>query len=119
MTRKQSSAFPRRVFARVLPVRLALLERRAQGKPGADCARSPVCEECYRKAHGLNYRYSQDIPAFPAQWLYGLYVLSPVSGVSCHRRRQDIFHQLDATVAAPGPHDFAVRCERFRPVKIT
>src|SRR5215470_3318098 len=25
--------------------------------------------------------------------------------------------RLDATVAAPGPHDFAVRCERFRPVK--
>jgi len=24
--------------------------------------------------------------------------------------------QLDATVAAPGPHDFAVRCERSRPV---
>jgi hypothetical protein len=52
-------------------------EERAQGKPGADCARSPVCEECYRNAHGLNYRYSRDIPAFPAQWCYGLYVLSP------------------------------------------
>jgi hypothetical protein len=36
-----------------------------------------VCEECYRNAHGLNYRYSQDIPAFPAQWFYGLYVISP------------------------------------------
>ena len=54
-----------------------LFEQRAQGKPGADCARSPVCEECYRNAHGLNHRYSQDIPAFPAQWFYGLYVLSP------------------------------------------
>src|SRR5436190_21379474 len=31
-------------------------------------------------AHGF-VRYSRDIPAFPAQWLYGLYVLSPVSGV--------------------------------------
>src|SRR5436190_5965173 len=27
-------------------------------------------------AHGFD-RYSRDIPAFPAQWLYGLYVLSP------------------------------------------
>jgi hypothetical protein len=27
-------------------------------------------------AHGF-VRYSRDIPAFPAQWLYGLYVLSP------------------------------------------
>src|SRR5262249_4508047 len=24
---------------------------------------------------------------------------------------------IDARVAAPGPHDFAVRCRRFRPVK--
>jgi hypothetical protein len=39
-----------------------------------------------------------------------------VSGVFCHRRRRDILRRLDATVAAPGPHDFAVRCERFRPV---
>jgi len=63
------------------------LGQRAQGKPGTDCARSPVCEECYRKAHGLNYRYSQDIPAFPAQWFGGLYALSPVSGLYCHRCR--------------------------------
>ena len=37
-------------------------------------------------AHGFD-RYSRDIPAFPAQWLYGLYVLSPVSGLFCHRRQ--------------------------------
>src|SRR5262249_29374989 len=48
------------------------LGKRAQGKPGADCARSPVCESRDKKAHGLNYRYSRDIPAFPAQWFYGL-----------------------------------------------
>ena len=75
---------------RVVP----LLEKRAQGKPGAGCTRSPVCKNCARKAHGLNHRYSRDIPAFPAQWVYGLYVLSPVSGVSCHRRRRDIFRGL-------------------------
>jgi hypothetical protein len=79
--------------------------KRAQGKPGADGTRSPVCE---RKHTGWNYRYSRTIPAFPAQWVYGLYVLSPVSGVSCHRRRRDT-RQLDATITAPGPHDFAVR----------
>jgi hypothetical protein len=26
-----------------------------------------------------------DHPAFPAQWFYGLYVLSPVTGLFCHR----------------------------------
>src|SRR3954469_24835545 len=39
-----------------------------------------------KNAHGFD-RYSRDIPAFPAQWLYGLYVLSPVSGLCCHRCR--------------------------------
>jgi hypothetical protein len=36
-------------------------------------------------------------------------VLSPVSGLSCHRRRRDTSRQLSASVAAPGPHGFAVR----------
>ncbi len=36
---------------------------------------------------GKDYRYSRDSPAFPAQWFDGLYVLSPVSGLSCHRCR--------------------------------
>ena len=39
-----------------------------------------------KNAHGFD-RYSRDIPAFPAQRLYGLYVLSPVSGLYCHRCR--------------------------------
>ena len=46
----------------------------------------------------------------PREWLYGLYVLSPVSGLYCHRCRRDTSRQIDARVAAPGPHDFAVRC---------
>src|SRR5262245_36667405 len=33
-----------------------------------------------KNAHGFD-RYSQDIPAFPAQWFGGLYVLSPVSSL--------------------------------------
>jgi len=37
-------------------------------------------------------------------------VLSPVSGLFCHRRQRDTSRQLDARVAASGPHDFAVRC---------
>jgi hypothetical protein len=71
-----------------------------------------------KNAHGFN-RYSRVIPAFPAQWLYGLYVLSPVSGVCCHRCLRDTSRKIDATVAAPGLHDFAVRLRTFRPVKIT
>src|SRR3954470_8457453 len=96
---------------------LSLSEERAQGKPGTDCARRSRALEhtgipC-AKHMGKDYRYSRDIPAFPTQWVDGLYVLSPVSGVSCHRCLRDTSRKTDATVAAPGPHDFAVRCERF------
>ena len=69
------------------------------------------------KQTGKHYRSSRDIPAFPTQWLYGLYVLSPVSGVCCHRCLRDTSRKIDATVAAPGPHDFAVRCKRSRPAE--
>jgi hypothetical protein len=37
------------------------------------------------------------------------FVLSPVTGLFCHRRRRNCFRQLDASVGASGPHDFAVR----------
>src|SRR6202008_1920463 len=55
-------------------------ESRAPTAPAAPCAKGS------KNAHGFD-RYSRDIPAFPAQWLYGLYVLSPVSGLYCHRCR--------------------------------
>jgi hypothetical protein len=37
------------------------------------------------------------------------FALSSVTGLVCHRRRQNCFRQLDASVGASGPHDFAVR----------
>ena len=55
-------------------------------------------------------------PASPRNGLTVCFVLSPVSGVYCHRcRTRYETGWIDATVAAPGPHDFAVRCERSRP----
>jgi hypothetical protein len=37
------------------------------------------------------------------------FVLSPVTGLSCHRRPRSFLRRLDASVGASGPHDFAVR----------
>ena len=34
---------------------------------------------------------------------------SPVTGLFCHRHRRNYFRQLDASVGASGPRDFAVR----------
>jgi hypothetical protein len=59
-------------------------------------------------------------PAFPhAMVLTAYVVLSPVTGLSCHRHQRIKFclspvgptqlRKLDASVGASGPHDFAVR----------
>jgi hypothetical protein len=42
------------------------------------------------------------------------FVLSPVIGLSCHRRERNAqaLSPLDAGVEASGPHDFAVRDAR-------
>ena len=60
-----------------------------------------------RRKRTRAYRFSGDNPAFPAQWFYGVYALSPVTGLSCHRRPRSA--QLDTSVGVTGPHGFAVR----------
>jgi hypothetical protein len=50
--------------------------------------------------------------------LTAYFVLSPVIGLSCHRRPADISAKLDAGVEASGPHDFAVRVSAVRPRKM-
>ena len=94
-------------FTRVLPSRCPL-SKRAQGKPGAGCAHSAVCERKRKNAHGFD-RYSQDNPGFPRAMALRLIrallgetaFLAPVA--------DGLLHRLSARVAAPGPHDFAVR----------
>src|SRR6266568_4048926 len=56
------------------------------------------------------------------------FVLSPVIGLVCHRRPTDMsclspvgptrLRELDASVGASGPHDFAVRCNISRPLAV-
>ena len=58
---------------------------RAQGKPGADCARSPVCESPVGRSTRVKLQVQPGHPGFPRAMGYGLYVLSPVSGGFCHR----------------------------------
>ena len=71
--------------ARGLQIRSSLENQRAQGRPGARCTRGLACK-MHKEKRTRAYRFSGDTPAFPAQWFYGLYVLSPVTGLSCHRR---------------------------------
>jgi hypothetical protein len=92
------------------------LKQRAQGMPGARCARSLVCSvwvahECSHHGHTGNTRHS------PRNGFTAYIVLSrvtgPVTGLSCHPRRRSCLHQLDSSVGASGPHDFAVRRQAF------
>ena len=55
--------------------------------------------------------------------LTAYFALSPVTGLSCHRRPQETCkklasRELDASVGASGPHDFAVRLGAARPRKV-
>jgi len=61
------------------------LRKRAQGKPGARCTRGLVCK-LHKKMRTRAYRSSGGIPAFPARWFTAYFALSPVNGLSCHRR---------------------------------
>jgi hypothetical protein len=45
------------------------------------------------------------------------FVISPVTGLSCHRHQRNKFRQFDASVGASGPHDFAVRFSVIRLVR--
>ena len=63
-----------------------------------------------------NHRFSRNNRPSLREWFYGLYVISPVTGLSCHRRSSDSLESsnLSASVGAPGPHDFAVRDTNIR-----
>jgi hypothetical protein len=67
-----------------------------------------------KKAHEQVTTGSPVSPSIPyAMVLTVSFALSPVIGLSCHRRLADISTKLDAGVEASGPHDFAVRLKRI------
>ena len=82
-------------------------ECRAPDAPAAACA---VVESTRVSHHGHtgNTRHS------PRNGFTAYFALSPVTGLSCHCRRRSCLRQLDASVGASGPHDFAVRLKRIR-----
>ena len=52
--------------------------------PGARCTHGPRAA----KKHAAEPQVRAEQPAFPAQWFYGLYVISPVTRLCCHRRER-------------------------------
>jgi hypothetical protein len=107
--RGYASAFSRLKCARALRRFPPSTEKpRAQGKPGARCTRDLVCN-CVQRTRTRAYRSSGGIPAFPARWVTAYFELSPVNGFLATVAPRDTPAKLNASTAAPGPHDFAVR----------
>jgi hypothetical protein len=91
-----------RVVQELLPA-----QSEGAGKPGAWCTRGRAWSvENTRVSH---HRFT-GTPGLPcAMVLTVSFGLSPVTGLVCHRRQRSELRQLDASVGASGPHDFAVR----------
>ena len=83
--------------------------------PGAWCARSRAwCVVNTRVSHH-GHTGTPGIPR--AMVLTVSFVLFPVIGLCCHRRQREcaaFIANLNASVEASGPHDFAVRLKRPR-----
>jgi hypothetical protein len=103
-------------FCPRLAITFAPQKKRAQGRPGARCTRGLVCNCASQEMRTRACRFSGNTPAFPAQWLYGLFRALPGDRLSCHHRPREAFasQELDASVEASGPHDFAVRFSTTR-----
>ena len=86
-----------------------LLNERGRREDRVHAAPAVSCASAQKKTH-TSIQVQRRHPAFPAQWLYGLLRALPGERLSCHRRSaRAASAELDASTAASGPHDFAVR----------
>ena len=82
-----TSAILAACFARAFTNSLPLFEKRAQGMPGARCTRGLVCQNCAFGAH--EHTGAAETLRHPLRNGFTAYfVLSPVSGLVCHRHLQ-------------------------------
>jgi len=72
-------------FTRGFAISLPSTWKRAQGRPGACRTRGLACQ-CTWQKRTRAYRFGGSIPAFPAQWLYGLLRALPGERLFCLRR---------------------------------
>jgi hypothetical protein len=98
-------------------VNLTLLRNRGRRE-----SRMPIAPAVVRtKSARVDPRFNRITPAFPVRMVYGLLRALPGDRLVCHRRLCGltihlepgwagwISARLDASIGAPGPHDFAVR----------
>src|SRR6266851_321085 len=100
---------------------------RAWGMPGARCTRGPVCT-CSGRTHTSNNEYTGIARHSRTQWFYGLFRALLGDRALLPPSSADMFclspvgptqlRELDASVGASGPHDFAVRCNRLSSARL-
>src|ERR1700736_2676382 len=85
-------------------------EDRVRAAPAVSCAKcaNKNAHEHTGSAEAIRPSLRNGFTAYSA--------LSPVTGLSCHRRLARLHAKLDASVGASGPHDFAVRIGTFRQI---
>src|SRR5450631_3358681 len=121
---KHDFATPRRATPESL---MNLSPRKTEGVGNAGCPLHPRPRVHFVVVERTRVTTSTpESPGIPARNGFNAYVvLSPVTGLFCHRRQRIKFclspvgptqlRELDASVGASGPHDFAVRCNISRP----
>ena len=88
-------------------------KQRAQGKPGVRCTRSRACSvESTRVSH---HRFTGNIRLSPRNGFNGLLRALPGDRACLSPSLTNNSVNLNASVGASGPHDFAVRNSIIRP----
>src|SRR5205814_5762445 len=88
---------------------------KTEGAGNTGCAMHPQSRvQKVKSTRGSHHRYSGAARHSPRNGFTAYFVISPVIGLVCHRRQRNYFRQLDASVEASGPHDFAVRLSTVR-----
>ena len=91
-----------------------LLNERGRREDRVRAAPAVSCASAQKKTH-TSIQVQRRHPAFPAQWFTAYFALSPVNGfVATVAPEKLASRELDASTAASGPHDFAVRVTRAR-----
>ena len=90
-----------------------------RGRRESRVSDAPAAARVVVVARALVTTSSPETSGFPrAMGLTAYFVLSPVTGLFCHRRLADTSARLDTSVGVSGPHDFAVRFSTVRQRRI-
>src|SRR5437879_4722537 len=106
-------AISRRDFARALQIPCPHPRNRGRRESRVPTAPAVSCAKTHSNRRTRAYRFSRNSPAFPTQWLYGLLRALPGERACLPPSLAKLLHKLSASIAAPGPHDFAVRLGVF------